>query len=358
MSRRGREVLAEAGERDLRLLALELAQRVAQELDRDVDRDVAARLEEREQARRLRAVAGAEVDQRDAGADRFGHRRAVVGEDRRLGPRRVVLGELGDRLEQVRAEPVVEELGRDARRAGEQGSARRSALGVGVGEPGLDEAGSLGVGHRRRGSGASRARPRTLPRDRPECSGGQQSSLPPARAEPPSGARRAAAALVGAACLGASPPRRTSFGLACRAAGAAARPRRSRRQALAARRARRQGRGAQLLGHVVRAVPDRDAVARRDGGAPARRRRRRRRGQLSAKLPRSSARSSPARRSSRRSCSTATDDATIAWTPRVFPTTVIVGRDGQPVHVVVGELDWEGAEAKALLDPLVARRRS
>ncbi|MDQ6639319.1 MAG: TlpA family protein disulfide reductase [Pseudomonadota bacterium] len=47
-------------------------------------------------------------------------------------------------------------------------------------------------------------------------------------------------------------------------------------------------------------------------------------------------------------------DATVAWTPRVFPSTVIVGRNGLPVHVVVGELDWEGAEAGALLDPLVA----
>jgi len=50
-------------------------------------------------------------------------------------------------------------------------------------------------------------------------------------------------------------------------------------------------------------------------------------------------------------------DATVAWTPRVFPSTAIVGRDGHPVHVVVGELDWEGAEAKALLDPLVAAAR-
>jgi thiol-disulfide isomerase/thioredoxin len=47
-------------------------------------------------------------------------------------------------------------------------------------------------------------------------------------------------------------------------------------------------------------------------------------------------------------------DATVTWTPRVFPSTVLIGRNGQPVHVVVGELDWEGAEAGALLDPLVA----
>jgi thiol-disulfide isomerase/thioredoxin len=47
-------------------------------------------------------------------------------------------------------------------------------------------------------------------------------------------------------------------------------------------------------------------------------------------------------------------DATVSWTPRVFPSTVLIGRSGAPVHVVVGELDWESAEAKALLDPLVA----
>jgi len=47
-------------------------------------------------------------------------------------------------------------------------------------------------------------------------------------------------------------------------------------------------------------------------------------------------------------------DATMAWTPRVFPSTVLVGRNGVPAQVVVGELDWEGAEAKALVDSLVA----
>ena len=47
-------------------------------------------------------------------------------------------------------------------------------------------------------------------------------------------------------------------------------------------------------------------------------------------------------------------DATVTWTPRVFPSTVLIGRAGAPVHVVVGELDWQGAEARALVDPLVA----
>jgi thiol-disulfide isomerase/thioredoxin len=47
-------------------------------------------------------------------------------------------------------------------------------------------------------------------------------------------------------------------------------------------------------------------------------------------------------------------DATVHWTPRVFPTTVLVGRNGRPAQVVVGELDWEGEEARAVIDPLVA----
>jgi thiol-disulfide isomerase/thioredoxin len=50
-------------------------------------------------------------------------------------------------------------------------------------------------------------------------------------------------------------------------------------------------------------------------------------------------------------------DATVAWTPRVFPSTVLIGRDGRPAHTVVGELDWQGAEAMRLLEPLVAARR-
>lgn len=50
-------------------------------------------------------------------------------------------------------------------------------------------------------------------------------------------------------------------------------------------------------------------------------------------------------------------DATVAWTPRVFPSTVLVGRDGRPAHTVVGALDWDAAEASALLDPLVSTSR-
>ncbi len=49
-------------------------------------------------------------------------------------------------------------------------------------------------------------------------------------------------------------------------------------------------------------------------------------------------------------------DATFDWTPRVFPSTVLIGRNGVPVSVVLGDLDWAGAEASALLEPLVGAR--
>jgi hypothetical protein len=50
-------------------------------------------------------------------------------------------------------------------------------------------------------------------------------------------------------------------------------------------------------------------------------------------------------------------DATTAWTPRVFPSTVLIGRDGQPALTVLGDLDWDGEEARLLLDPLVVQQR-
>ena len=47
-------------------------------------------------------------------------------------------------------------------------------------------------------------------------------------------------------------------------------------------------------------------------------------------------------------------DAATAWTPRVFPSTVLIGRDGKPLATVMGDLDWTGGEALALIDPLLA----
>lgn len=49
---------------------------------------------------------------------------------------------------------------------------------------------------------------------------------------------------------------------------------------------------------------------------------------------------------------------TAAWTPRVFPTTVLIDRAGVPRQQVLGELDWMGAEAKALVEPLLARSKT
>ncbi len=50
-------------------------------------------------------------------------------------------------------------------------------------------------------------------------------------------------------------------------------------------------------------------------------------------------------------------DATSEWTPRVFPSTVLIGRNGQPTATVLGDLDWGGSVAKELIDPLLAAAR-
>lgn len=45
-----------------------------------------------------------------------------------------------------------------------------------------------------------------------------------------------------------------------------------------------------------------------------------------------------------------------AWTPRIFPSTVVFDRRGRPAGVLVGEIDWDAAEAQALLAPMLATR--
>jgi thiol-disulfide isomerase/thioredoxin len=47
-----------------------------------------------------------------------------------------------------------------------------------------------------------------------------------------------------------------------------------------------------------------------------------------------------------------------AWTPRVFPTTVLVDRSGQARHSVMGELDWMGDAARALVEPLLSNPKA
>ena len=51
-------------------------------------------------------------------------------------------------------------------------------------------------------------------------------------------------------------------------------------------------------------------------------------------------------------------NTTTAWTPRVFPTTVLIDRGGIPRSSVIGELDWLGATARGLIEPLLASART
>jgi len=51
-------------------------------------------------------------------------------------------------------------------------------------------------------------------------------------------------------------------------------------------------------------------------------------------------------------------DAAGAWTPRVFPTTVLIDRSGMPRQSVIGELDWMAGDANELLAPLLAPGRA
>ena len=50
-------------------------------------------------------------------------------------------------------------------------------------------------------------------------------------------------------------------------------------------------------------------------------------------------------------------EAAGAWTPRVFPTTVLIERGGVPRLSVIGELDWMGDAARGLVEPLLASSR-
>ncbi len=50
--------------------------------------------------------------------------------------------------------------------------------------------------------------------------------------------------------------------------------------------------------------------------------------------------------------------AAAAWTPRVFPATVLVDRSGVPRTQVLGELDWMAGTARDLIEPLLAQPRT
>jgi thiol-disulfide isomerase/thioredoxin len=50
----------------------------------------------------------------------------------------------------------------------------------------------------------------------------------------------------------------------------------------------------------------------------------------------------------------ANGDAATEWTPRIFPSTVLIARDGKPKATVLGDLDWTSEAAHELIDPLLA----
>ncbi len=108
---------------------LEPACGFGKELLRHVDRDIGVDRGKRgKQEARLAARSGAELDQH-VGVTHLGRDLgAMIGEQRRLHPRRIILLELGDLLEQLRAAGVVEEPARQAARLS------RQALKHGVGE--------------------------------------------------------------------------------------------------------------------------------------------------------------------------------------------------------------------------------
>ena len=88
-----------------------------------------------EQVAGLGGRAGAELNQGPRGAGRGDDLGGALGEDRALGPGRVVLGQLGDLLEELRAALVVEVLRRQLLRLGGEAGAdvarhRRGSVGV------------------------------------------------------------------------------------------------------------------------------------------------------------------------------------------------------------------------------------
>jgi thiol-disulfide isomerase/thioredoxin len=342
------------------MLALQLAERVPQEAGRDVDGDVARRLEQRKEPRRLGAVARAEVDQRHPGAAGAGDGLGMGGDDRALGAGRVVLVELGDGLEQVRTQAVVEVLGLEA-----GGRSREKGDGVGA----LVRRGRRSVGPRAAGSAVAAGR-RTraerswastvtrLPRWRPLHP--ESTHDAPFGCATPGSRHRARRCLLGAArpAAAASSPEKPSHvlkpwdparpvpeldlldldGRRHRLAPLADRvvllnfwatwcePCRAEMPSLSNLALREIASGlvvlavnykepAEKIRHFLKANPFRPPVLLDTDG-----------------------------------------DCSIAWTPKVFPTTVVIGRGARPVTSVIGDLDWTGPVARSLLDPLLAKR--
>jgi hypothetical protein len=133
------EVGDDARERQLGKLRREARKCACERVAGDVDGDVARRREERQPALRLGAVARAQVDELPPVAGRLCDLFAIPGEDRPLGTRRVVFGQLADRAEKRAADAVVKVLGRDRSAGVEEAAGERPAFGGGIARQSIDE---------------------------------------------------------------------------------------------------------------------------------------------------------------------------------------------------------------------------
>ena len=109
-----RKIQAHAYHVERRILVLQTGQCGTQELHRNVHGDVTPRCEAIKQTGGLVAVARSEVDQRGTRGHVLGHGGAMRPKNAGFGAGGVVLGQLGDGLEQARPQCVVQKLGRCA----------------------------------------------------------------------------------------------------------------------------------------------------------------------------------------------------------------------------------------------------
>jgi len=134
------EIGDDSREREVRKFGRHPRERPRQRVARDVDGDVARRGQERQPAFRLAAVAGAKVDELAAAAHQRGDLVAVLREDRSLGARRVVFGQLADCAEKRAADAVVKVLGRDRRMRVLQTAHQRASLSRWIARQAIDKA--------------------------------------------------------------------------------------------------------------------------------------------------------------------------------------------------------------------------
>ncbi|MNT09273.1 hypothetical protein D3C72_1440510 [compost metagenome] len=117
------EIQAQARHLDVRKALLQPAQRFAEEIVGNIHGHVLGRVQQREQAGSLGAIARAQVDQGAARPHGVRDLGAVASEDGRFRARRIVLGQGADGFEQFRTERVVQVFGRGPGIARQQAAA-------------------------------------------------------------------------------------------------------------------------------------------------------------------------------------------------------------------------------------------